>query len=37
VGCVLVVDAGHLVGILTERDLLLRLEDPDLAGPCGAT
>ena len=32
VGCVLVVDeSGYLVGIFTERDLLLRLEDPDLS------
>src|SRR5262249_58818127 len=32
VGCVLVIDAGgYLVGIFTERDLLLRLEDADLS------
>lgn len=32
VGCMLVVDAGgYLVGIFTERDLLLRLEDTDLS------
>jgi CBS domain-containing protein len=32
IGCVLVVDAaGYLVGIFTERDLLLRLEDGDLS------
>ena len=32
VGCVLVVDdAGYLVGIFTERDLLLRLDDGDLS------
>jgi CBS domain-containing protein len=28
VGCVLVVDAGTLVGILTERDLLMRVDGP---------
>lgn len=27
VGCVLIVEGGRLVGILTERDLLLKLED----------
>jgi len=32
VGCVLVVDGGRLVGILTERDLLLKAEIADLAG-----
>ena len=32
VGCVLVIDSGgYLVGIFTERDLLLRLDNPDLA------
>jgi CBS domain-containing protein len=32
VGCVLVIDAGgYLAGIITERDLLLRLEDADLS------
>jgi CBS domain-containing protein len=32
VGCVLVVDdGGYLVGIFTERDLLLRLENADLS------
>jgi CBS domain-containing protein len=32
VGCMLVVDdAGYLVGIFTERDLLLRLDDADLS------
>jgi CBS domain-containing protein len=32
VGCVLVVDdAGYLLGIFTERDLLLRLENGDLS------
>ena len=29
VGCVLVVEGGQLVGILTERDLLLKLERAD--------
>jgi CBS domain-containing protein len=33
VGCVLVVDAGRLVGILTERDLLLKVEVADLSSP----
>jgi CBS domain-containing protein len=34
VGCVLAVDGdGRLVGILTERDLLLKLEDADLSRP----
>jgi CBS domain-containing protein len=32
IGCMLVVDAGgHLIGIFTERDLLMRLENADLA------
>jgi CBS domain-containing protein len=31
VGCVLVVEADRLVGIVTERDLLLKLEDADPA------
>jgi CBS domain-containing protein len=33
VGCVLVVDHGRLVGILTERDLLLKVEDAALSKP----
>ena len=33
IGCVLVVDAGRLVGILTERDLLLKMESADLSEP----
>ena len=33
VGCVLVVDDGALVGILTERDLLLRVDTPGSARP----
>jgi len=33
VGCVLVVAVGRLVGILTERDLLLKLEQADLGRP----
>src|SRR5262249_38488978 len=33
VGCVLVVDADRLVGILTERDLLLRAEIAELSRP----
>jgi CBS domain-containing protein len=33
VGCVLVVDGDRLAGILTERDLLLKMEGADLAGP----
>lgn len=33
VGCVLVVEAGRLVGILTERDLLLKLETTDMDRP----
>jgi CBS domain-containing protein len=31
IGCVLVVDDGRLVGILTERDLLLKMEGAGLA------
>src|SRR5215510_2070270 len=31
VGCVLAVEGGRLAGILTERDLLLKLEDADLS------
>ena len=30
VGCLLVVEKGRLTGILTERDLLLKLDSPDL-------
>jgi CBS domain-containing protein len=30
VGCVLVVEGGRLVGIITERDLLLKLEEADM-------
>jgi CBS domain-containing protein len=33
VGCVLVVDDGRLVGILTERDLLMRVDGPRSACP----
>jgi len=33
VGCVLVVEDGRLVGIVTERDLLLKLERADLEQP----
>jgi CBS domain-containing protein len=33
VGCVLVVDGDRLVGILTERDLLLKMERADLDAP----
>jgi CBS domain-containing protein len=33
VGCVLLVEAGRLVGIITERDLLLKLEEGDLQQP----
>ena len=33
VGCVLVVEHGRLVGILTERDLLLKMERADLDEP----
>ncbi len=33
VGCVLAVDDGRLAGILTERDLLLKLEGADLSRP----
>lgn len=35
VGCVLVVAGARLVGIITERDLLLKLEDTDLSRPVG--
>ncbi len=33
IGCVLVVDGDRLLGILTERDLLLKVEIADLAKP----
>ena len=33
VGCVLVVEGERLAGILTERDLLLKMEHADLGGP----
>src|SRR4029450_8065999 len=33
VGCVLALEDGRLAGILTERDLLLKLEDADLSRP----
>jgi len=33
VGCVLVVEGGRLVGIVTERDLLLKLDTADLTKP----
>jgi len=33
VGCVLIVDGGTLVGIITERDLLMKLADTDLERP----
>jgi CBS domain-containing protein len=33
VGCVLVVEGERLAGILTERDLLLKMEHADLDGP----
>ncbi|MGH7894730.1 MAG: CBS domain-containing protein [Candidatus Binatia bacterium] len=33
IGCVLVVEGEQLVGILTERDLLLKVESADLAKP----
>ena len=33
VGCLLVVDDGRLVGIITERDLLLKLDQADLNRP----
>jgi CBS domain-containing protein len=36
IGCVLVVDAGRLVGIITERDLLLKLDSPDTTRPVSA-
>lgn len=34
-GCVLVSDAGRLIGILTERDLLLKLDGWDPERPAG--
>src|SRR4029077_8655461 len=33
IGCLLVVDDARLVGIITERDLLLKLGDGDLGRP----
>jgi CBS domain-containing protein len=33
VGCVLVVEGARLIGIITERDLLLKLDDGDLTRP----
>lgn len=36
VGCVLVVEAERLVGILTERDLLLKMEVANLSQPVSA-
>ena len=33
IGCVLVVEADKLTGIITERDLLLKLENADLGRP----
>jgi CBS domain-containing protein len=36
VGCVVVVDGGRVAGILTERDLLLKLEAADLERPVRA-
>src|SRR5688572_11549548 len=33
VGCVLVVEGERLAGILTERDLLLKMENADLSAP----
>jgi CBS domain-containing protein len=36
IGCVLVVEAQRLVGILTERDLLLKLEGTALSEPVSA-
>jgi CBS domain-containing protein len=33
VGCILVVQDDRLIGIITERDLLLKLEQPDLSRP----
>ncbi len=33
IGCLLVVDRDRLDGIITERDLLLKLEGPDLTRP----
>ncbi len=36
IGCVLVVDVGVLVGIITERDLLLKLDGTELDRPIDA-
>jgi CBS domain-containing protein len=36
IGCVLVVEEERLVGIITERDLLLKVEDADLGRPIQA-
>ena len=36
IGCVLVVEAGVLVGIITERDLLLKLDRAEGDGPIAA-
>jgi CBS domain-containing protein len=36
VGCILVVESGRLVGILTERDLLLKADGPESARLVGA-
>ena len=36
IGCVLVVDAGRLAGIVTERDFLLKLDAGDVDRPVGA-
>jgi CBS domain-containing protein len=36
IGCVLVVEGERLVGILTERDLLLKLGEGDFGRPVGA-
>jgi CBS domain-containing protein len=33
IGCVLVVETGRLIGIITERDLLLKLDEADLTRP----
>jgi CBS domain-containing protein len=35
IGCVLVVEEERLVGIITERDLLLKLDGPNLDPPVG--
>lgn len=35
VGCVLVVEGARLIGIVTERDLLLKLDDADLSRTVG--